>query len=68
MISDCSSSGIFRSLRTPRDVFLRSARLLSERRLWLLFRIGPVDLGLPLNHDFAFGFVLEDADAVEFAG
>ena len=67
VISDCSSSRIFRSLRTPREVFLRSARLLPERRLWPLSRIGPVDLGRPLNHDFAFGLFLEDAEAVEFA-
>lgn len=34
----------------------------------LLLRIGSTDLGLPLNHEFDLAFVLEGADAVEFAG
>ena len=53
-----------RIARTPRVVFLRSARLLSDRRLPLLIKVGPVDLSLP-NHDLAGAFAL-GAVAVEF--
>lgn len=66
VVSDSSSSATLPIVRTPRELFLRSARLLSDRRLPLLLIVGPFDLGLP-NHDLAGAFDLDaDADAVDF--
>ena len=60
-----SHLGRYRYL-TPRDRFLRSARLLSERCLPLLLSVGLDDLGLPLNHDVALLSKFECVDEVEF--
>ncbi len=54
-----------RDSHTPREAFLRSARLFSERRLPVLLMTGPMDLGLPVNHDVVLGFDF-GAEAVEF--
>lgn len=67
-VSDSSSCHTIQMSRTPREVFLRSARLLSERCLPPLPRIGPFDLGLLFSHDFVCAFILEFVEAVEFPG